>query len=94
MELLRFENLRFIDRNKIGGDAIFNCDGEEKMADFHFYVQGDQCLSIRLGRHDADLETEQLQNFIRQRHAALKKQVNPEVKRLRAERRRALYGED
>ena len=94
MELIRFENLRFIDRNKIGGDAIFNYDGQEKMADFHFYVQGDRCLSIRLGRHDTDLETQQLQSFIHQNHAALKKDINPEVKRLREERRRALYGED
>lgn len=94
MNLLRFDNLRFIDRNKLGGDAVFDCNGIEKKADFHFYLQGDRCLSIHLGRHDPDLSTAELQEFLDQNQVSLRRKMQPDFKRLREERHRMIYGDD
>ena len=57
MELLSLENFRFIDRNKAGANAYLDYEGEKVHAEFNFYLQGNQCLGIRLGRHDTQVET-------------------------------------
>ncbi|MGI5881041.1 MAG: hypothetical protein ACOX6L_10720 [Syntrophomonadaceae bacterium] len=87
MDMIRIDNFRLTDRNKANGNVIFNFEGEEAWADFIFYLQANDCLSIRLGRHDSRLDTADIEQFIRQNLQALKKQVQPDVERLRRERR-------
>lgn len=93
MQFKRIDNFRFTDRNKAGGDAVFDCDGEERKAEFVFYLQSIYCLSIKLGRHDKAMSTSELEAFIRENMQSLKKMVNPDVERIRKERRALLYGE-
>ena len=86
MELLSLENFRFIDRNKAGANACLNYEGKKVNAEFNFYLQGNQCLGIRLGRHDTEVETALLEKFIRENHAMMKKMVIPDIIRIRQER--------
>ncbi|MEN6351096.1 MAG: hypothetical protein ABFD08_17095 [Syntrophomonas sp.] len=92
MELKSIENFRLTDRNKAGGDAIFDYHGQEIKAEFNFYLQSNECLSIRLGRHDKAVPTSELEDFIQQNRLELKKMVKPDVERVRRERRERLYG--
>ncbi|MDD2510732.1 MAG: hypothetical protein PHP26_10540 [Syntrophomonas sp.] len=92
MNFIGIENLRLTDRNKAGGDAIFEHNGERVKAEFNFYLQLNECLSIRLGRHDKRLSTADLENFISNKRMELKKMVKPDVERLRREKRKELYG--
>ncbi|MDD2621004.1 MAG: hypothetical protein PHC92_10090 [Syntrophomonadaceae bacterium] len=93
MQFKRIDNFRFTDRNKAGGDAVFDCEGVERKAEFVFYLQGIYCLSIKLGRHDKAMVTSELEEYIRKNMTELKKMVNPDVERIRKERRAILYGE-
>ena len=63
MRLLRIENFRHIDRNKAGGDAYLEYGDVEVRAEFIFYLQGNDCLNIRLGRHDTRVSTQELEDF-------------------------------
>jgi hypothetical protein len=87
MRLLRIENFRYIDRNKAGGDACLEYGEIEIRAEFIFYLQGNECLSIRLGRHDTRVSTCELEEFLNNSRQALKQQIKPEVERIRKERR-------
>ncbi|MEA1961675.1 MAG: hypothetical protein U9N81_10480 [Bacillota bacterium] len=93
MELQSIENLRFIDRNKLGGEALFVVNDQIFRAELSFYLQGESCLSIRLGRHDKGVTTSDLESYLRKHQMDLRKKVQPDVVRLRKERRQMLYGD-
>lgn len=88
MDLIKIDNFRLTDRNKAGGDAIFDYNGKTVKADFIFYLQSDQCLSIRVGRHDTEVHTAELEAYINANRQDLKKLVKPDVERVRKEQRR------
>jgi len=88
MKFLGIENFRLTDRNKANGDAVFEIGDQQLVkADFIFYLQGEDCLSIRVGRHDSSLKTEELEAFLKENMRDLRKLVKPEVERVRRERR-------
>lgn len=68
----------------------FDCNNETVKAEFYFYLQGNDCLSIRVGRHDTAIETRELENYINQNRTKLKQQVKPDVIRVREEQRGSL----
>ncbi len=86
MELLGIENFRLIDRNKAAGDTYFAYNGAQAKAEFIFYLQGNECLSIRVGRHDGIAPTKVLEDYINEYRRDLKKKVQPEVVRVKQER--------
>lgn len=92
MKFIGFENLRLTDRNRAGGDAVFELNGEKAKAEFSLYLQLNECLSIRLNRHDKKLSTAELEKFISDNRLELKKMVQPDVERLRRAKRKELYG--
>jgi len=92
LKFIGFENLRLTDRNRAGGDAVFELNGEKAKAEFSFYLQLNECLSIRLNRHDKKLSTAELEKFISDNRLELKKMVQPDVERLRRAKRKELYG--
>lgn len=94
MRFLGIENFRLTDRNKANGDAVFEVEGQPVKADFIFYLQGQDCLSIRVGRHDTRLTTEELESFLKDNRLALRKLVKPEVERVRRERREQMNIQD
>lgn len=87
MKFLGIENFRLTDRNKANGDAVFEVEGQLVKADFIFYLQGEDCLSIRVGRHDTRLSTKELESYLKDNSLALRKLVKPEVERVRRENR-------
>lgn len=87
MKFIGIENFRLTDRNKANGDALFEVGEQIVKADFSFYLQGEDCLSIRVGRHDVSLKTAELEDFLKDNSMALRKLVKPEVERVRRERR-------
>lgn len=92
LNFIGFKNMRLTDRNRAGGDAVFELNGEKLKAEFSFYLQLDECLSIRLNRHDKKLSTSELEKFINDNRLELKRMVRPDVQRLRREKRKELYG--
>lgn len=86
MRLLRIENFRHIDRNKAGGDAYLEYCQHTVKAELIFYLQGNECLNIRLGRHDTTVTTSELEEFLKNCRANLRKQIKPDVERIRKER--------
>ncbi len=87
MRLLRIDNFRHIDRNKAGGDAYLEYNEQIVKAEFIFYLQGSDCLNIRLGRHDTVVSTLELEEFLKESRNELRKQIKPDVERIRKERR-------
>lgn len=86
MKLLSVENFRLTDRNKAGGDAVLDYNGKTIKAEFNYYLQSNQCLGIRLGRHDKEVSSVLLEEFIRDNLSQLKKMVEPDIVRLKQER--------
>lgn len=92
MELNRIEELRWIDRNKLGAYGFFGYEGQEYRAELIYYCQANDCLSVKLGRHDPSIATALLNDYIRVHQIEMRRAVNAEVPRLRQERREAIYG--
>ncbi len=84
---MKIENFRHIDRNKAGGDAYLEYGQHTVKAEFIFYLQGSDCLNIRLGRHDTVVSTLELEEFLKESRNDLRRQIKPEVERIRKERR-------
>jgi len=87
MRLARIDNLRMVDRNKAGGQGVFEIDGQISHAELFFYLQGNQCLSIRLGRHDKNVNTAQLEKYIEEKRSDIRRIITPQVERIREEAR-------
>ena len=94
MDLCRIDKLHWTDRNKLGGLAVFLIADEELSAEFNFYLQGEDCLSVRLGRHDKNLRTFDLENYLKEHQLAIRKNIKPDIVRLRQERKRMMSGEE
>lgn len=92
MQLTNIENMRMIDRNKAAGSATFEIDGRNHNAELIFYLQSDYCLSIRAGRCGEGLSTERVEQYLLENRAAMKRDIKPEVERLRKQQREACYG--
>jgi hypothetical protein len=94
MHLIAIENLRMTGQNMAGGDAIFDIDGNSVRAELNFYLQGTQCLAIRLGRHDRTVISSDLEAYLSQYKTVIKQQIKPDVERIRKERRILIFGEE
>ncbi|HZK42666.1 MAG TPA: hypothetical protein VFC73_00045 [Syntrophomonadaceae bacterium] len=83
MELINIENFRLIERNKAAADTFFNFNNKTVKAELLFYLQGNACLGIRVGRHDAEVPTKEIKEYIRLNKLSMKKRVNPDVIRVK-----------
>ena len=92
MLLTNIENMRMIDRNKAAGNATFEIDGKNHNAELIFYLQSDYCLSIRAGRCSEGLTTEEVEEYLKENRTRMKRDIKPEVERLRQQQREAFYG--
>lgn len=86
MELTKIENFRLIERNKAAADIYFDYNGRTAKAEFLFYLQGNACLGIRVGRHDNIATTKDFEEYINNHRQELKKRVQPDVVRVKQER--------
>ncbi len=95
MQLIAIENLRMTGQNMAGGDAVFDIDGGKQVkAELNFYLQGTQCLAIKLGRHDTSVASSDLNLYLSQYKNEIRKQIKSDIERLRKERRRLVFGEE
>jgi hypothetical protein len=91
VELKEIRNFRLIDRNKAAAEVTFLVDGADCETELIYYLQSDYCLSIRVGRKRTDsLSYEQIEDYLHEHRVELKKQIKPEVERVRRESREAL----
>lgn len=87
MKLVAVENFRLTDRNKAGGDGLFDYQGRTIKAELIYYLQSNRCLSIKLGRHDSSVTTAELENYLTKHHTEMRNMVASDVERLKIERR-------
>lgn len=86
MKLLSVDNFRLTGRNTAGGNAIIEYNSQRVKAEFNYYLQGSQCLGIRLGRHSQEIASAVLEEFIRKNLRELRKMVEPDIIRLKQDR--------
>jgi hypothetical protein len=95
MQLITIENLRMTGQNMASGDAVFDIEGSKQIkAELNFYLQGNQCLAIKLGRHDKSVSSNDLNLYLIQQKNDIRQQIKSDIERLRKERRRLVFGEE
>ncbi len=94
MDLIKYEDFRLTERNKALANMFFNYNDETVKAEFIFYLQRDECLGIRVGRHDERVPTQELKQYVKENKPSLKKLVKPDVVRVKEERLRRLMKEN
>jgi hypothetical protein len=90
MQLKSIEDLHMTDYNMAGGKGVFEVDHCQREADLIFYLQGQECLGIRLGRHDKSVATKALEEYLTLHKTEIREQVKPEIPRMREEGRQIL----
>ncbi len=83
MQLLSFTELQLTDYNMAAGKGIFTVDNCQREAELFFYLQGADCLGIRLGRHEQGVSTQALENYLAMHKMEIRRQIQPEIKGLR-----------
>lgn len=91
MQILKIENLRLISSNMANGNAIFKVNNFRYRAELVFYLQGDDCVGIRLGRHDRSMETRALEEYLTAHKMEIRRQIKPEISNLRNENKQTEY---
>lgn len=86
IKLVAVENFRLTDRNKAGGDGIFDHNGQTVKAELIYYLQSNRCLSIKLGRHDPSVATTALENYLTEHQTEMRNMVASDVESLKQER--------
>ncbi len=85
MQMLAIEDLRMISSNMANGNAIFKVNNFRYSAEFVFYLQGNDCVGIRLGRHDKRMETKALEEYLNAHKMEIRRQIKPEISSLKNE---------
>jgi hypothetical protein len=90
MQLLSLTDLHMTDYNMAIGKGIFTVDNYQYEAELFFYLQGQDCLGIRLGRHDEGIPTKDIEDYLTMYKTEIRKQIKPEIQGLREEGRQQL----
>ena len=90
MQLKSIADLHMTDYNMAGGKGIFQVDNCQCEADLVFYLQGQECLGIRLGRHDKSVATRALEEYLILHKTEIRAQIKQEIPHLREEGRQVL----
>lgn len=90
MYLKSIEELHMTDYNMASGKGLFEVDNCQREADLVFYLQGQECLGVRLGRHDKSVATKALEEYLNLHRTEIRQQVKPEIPRMREEGRQVL----
>ena len=85
MQMLAIEDLRMISSNMANGNAVFKVNNFRYGAELVFYLQGNDCVGIRLGRHDKSMETSALEEYLTTHKMEIRRQIKPEISSLRNE---------
>lgn len=91
MQMLAIEDLRMISSNMANGKAILKVNNFRYKADLVFYLQGNDCVGIRLGRHDMNLETRSLEEYLTVHKMEIRRQIKPEISSLKNENKQTEY---
>ncbi|NLV21472.1 MAG: hypothetical protein GXY49_05745 [Syntrophomonadaceae bacterium] len=90
MQLNSITDLHMTDYNMASGKGIFDVDNCQREAELFFYLQGQECLGIRLGRHDKSVATTALEEYLILHKTEIRRQIKPEIQGLREEGRQTL----
>lgn len=91
MQILAIEDLSLISSNMANGNAIFKVNNFRYRAELVFYLQGNDCVGIRLGRHDRSLETGSLEEYLTAHKMEIRRQIKPEISNLRNKNKQTEY---
>jgi len=83
MQIIMIEDLRLTSSNMANGNAIFKVNNFRYKAELVFYLQGNDCVGIRLGRHDRKLDTGSLEEYLIAHKMEIRRQIKPEISNLR-----------
>lgn len=89
MQIVAIEDLHMIADNLADAQAIFSMENKYR-AELRFYLQGNDCLGIHLGRHDTSIQTSELENYLLAHKVELRQQISSQVPRLRQEYKQML----
>jgi hypothetical protein len=90
VQLVSFTGLHLTDYNMATGKGVFAADNGQHEAELFFYLQGQDCLGIRLGRHDQGISTQALEDYLAMHKTEIRRQIQPVVEELREEGRQQL----
>jgi hypothetical protein len=90
MQLISIADLHMTDYNMAGGKGIFDVDNCRSEADLFFYLQDQECLGIRLGRHDKSVATQLLEEYLILNKSEIRAMIKTEIPSLREKGRQNL----
>lgn len=91
MQMLKIEDLQMKSSNMAGGNAIFKVNNFRYKAELVFYLQGQECVGIRLGRHDQKMETRELEDYLTAHKMEMRRQIAQELVSLKNENMQTEY---
>lgn len=74
-----------ISSNMAVGNAVMKVNNFRHKAEFVFYLQGETCVGVRLGRHDQKLKTKNLEAYLNANKVEIRKQAAQEISNLKTE---------
>ncbi len=83
MKMVAIEDLRMTADNTAAAKAVFELGNTQYRADLKVYLQGNDCLAVRLGRHDKGVESRELEDYLFAHKMEIRQQIKPEVAGLR-----------
>lgn len=91
MEIVAIEDLCMISSNMATGNAVFKVNNFRYKAEFVFYLQGNECVGVRLGRHDHKMGTNTLEEYLTTHKMDIRRRIKPEIINLRNENKPTGY---
>jgi len=85
MQMLKIEDVHMISSNMAAGNAVIKVNNFRHKAELVFYLQGGNCVGVRLGRHDQKLKTKNLEAFLNAHKMDIRKQAAQEICNLKNE---------
>lgn len=91
MQMLKIEDVHMISSNMAAGNAIIKVNNFRHKAELVFYLQGNNCVGVRLGKHDQKLKTKNLEAFLNVNKMEIRKQAAQEICDLKNENKQDEY---
>lgn len=79
MKIIALEDMHIIADNLAVSQAIFAQGSDQYRAELRLYLQKDDCLGIRLGRHDSGLQTGELEGYLAANKMELRHRISTRI---------------
>lgn len=93
MQMIAIEDTHIIADNLAVSQAVFASGAGQYQAELRLYLQKNDCLGIRLGRHDSGMNTSELEDFLLVHKTELRQRISAQMPELRQEYRQKLLAD-